>query len=80
MLKHRELSSKGLFVTFPEEVNEPSHILPKYAKDTSILCVRKQELNNHAKDFNVQRANVQQALLRLKNENDCWLYWGLTPP
>ena len=33
MLKHAGLSSKGLRVTFPEEVNEPSHILPKLAKD-----------------------------------------------
>ena len=68
MLKHGELSSKGVYVTFPEEVNEPSHILPKLAKDTSILHVRKQKVNNHTKDINVRRANVQQALRRLKNE------------
>ena len=67
-LKHGGSSSKGLYVTFPQEVNEPFLILPKLAKDISILSVRKQEVNNHTKDFNVQRVNVQQALLRLKNK------------
>ena len=70
MLKHGGLSSKYLYVTFAKEVNEPSHFLPKLAKDTSILRVRKQEVNNHTKDFNVRRANVQQPLLQLKNENE----------
>ena len=37
-----------------------------------MLCVRKQGVNNHTKDFNVRRADVQQALLWLKNNNEAY--------
>ena len=40
-------------VTFPKEVSEPVYILPKLAKDISIIRPRKQEVSNHTKDFNV---------------------------
>ena len=72
MLKHGGVSAKGHCVTFPQDVNEPARILPKLAKDITILRVRKPGAKNLSKEFNVRRFKVQQALTWLKIHNEAY--------
>ena len=41
LLKHGGIASSGHCVTFPQEVNKPSQILPRLPKDIKTLKVRK---------------------------------------
>jgi hypothetical protein len=53
----------------PQEVNQPSQILPRLLKDIKILKVRKRGKNYTSKEFTVRRFKVQNALLWLKQNN-----------
>jgi hypothetical protein len=53
----------------PQEVNKPSQILPRLAKDIKTLKVRKGGKYDTSKEFTVRRFNVQSALLWLKQNN-----------
>jgi len=69
LLKHGGIASSGHCVTFPQEVNQPSQILPRLPKDIKILKVRKRGKNDTSKEFTVRRFKVQNALLWLKKNN-----------
>jgi hypothetical protein len=56
-------------VTFPQEVNKPSQILPRLPKDIKTLKVRKGGKYDTSKEFTVRRFKVQSALLWLKQNN-----------
>lgn len=69
LLKHGGVASSGHCMTFPQEVNQPSQILPRLPKDIKILKVRKRGKNDTSKEFTVRRFKVQNALLWLKQNN-----------
>lgn len=43
MLKHGGIASSGHCVTFPQEINQPAHILPRLPPEIEILKERKKE-------------------------------------
>ena len=69
MLKHWGIAANGHCVTFPQNVNEPSQILPKLPSEINLIRVLKQGKNNSNSDFNVRRSVVQHALTWLKIHN-----------
>ena len=56
-------------MTFPQEINKPSQILPRLPKDIKTLKVRKGGKYDTSKEFTVRRFKVQSALLWLKQNN-----------
>lgn len=72
MLKHGGIAANGHCVTFPQNVNEPSQILPKLPSEINLIRVRKQGKNQSTSDFNVRRYVVQHALLWLKENNPAY--------
>ena len=72
MLKHGGIAANGHCVTFPQDVNEPSQILPLLPKDIKIIRVRRKGSNETSKDFNVRRSVVENALHWLKNNNPAY--------
>ena len=69
MLKLWGIAANGHCVTFPQNVNEPSQILPKLPSEINLIQVLKQGKNNTNSDFNVRRSVVQHALTWLKIHN-----------
>ena len=72
MLKHGGIAANGHCVTFPQNVNEPSQILPRLPSEINLIRVRKQGKNNTNSDFNVRRFVVQHALTWLKMHNPAY--------
>ncbi|XP_033755671.1 uncharacterized protein LOC117338427 [Pecten maximus] len=69
LLKHGGIAANGHCVTFPQQVNEPSQILPKLPSEINIIKVKKQDKNGSPKDYRVRRFTVQNALAWLKLNN-----------
>ena len=49
MLKHGGLAANGHCVTFPQDINEPSQILPKLPQEINIIQVRNKGKNDTTK-------------------------------
>jgi hypothetical protein len=58
LLKHGGIASNGHCVTFPQEVNKPSQILPRLPKEIKTLKVRKGGKYETSKEFTVRPASA----------------------
>jgi hypothetical protein len=61
-----------LYVTFPQEINQPAQFFPRLPPEREILKVRKKGRNDTSKDFRVRRHTVQNALIWLKQNNSVY--------
>lgn len=55
MLKHGGIASSGHCITFPQNINEPAQIFPRFPKEIQLIRVGKQGKNDTCKDFNDRR-------------------------
>ena len=69
LLKHGGLSASGHCVTFPQNIDEASAILPRLPEEINIIRVQKQGKHDSVKEFRVRRYVVQNALEWLKMHN-----------